>query len=66
MNYFLVKGRVHERPYMGDERTYEETRLVKADDEEDAKYKFEMYWENKSSEYSVSYYCYAQALETIE
>ena len=65
MEYFLVKGIVRKTPYMGDTTSFEDTRLVKADSPDQAERKFQNYWEAKTSEYSVYYTAYGEALETI-
>ena len=64
MEYFLVKGRVYETPYMGDEYSYKDTRLVRAYSAEEAKVKYEDYWENRSEDYVAD--CYATVLKVTE
>lgn len=66
MKPFLVRGTVRESPYMNDATHFEDMRLVMAHDAEEAKAKFEAWWENKSSPYSVSYYVSGEVVETIE
>ena len=66
MNYYLVEGRVRTSEYMRDTVTFNEVRLVKATSPKEAEEKYEKYWESKSSDYEVSYYATATALETIE
>jgi hypothetical protein len=66
MTYFLVKGRVSKTYYMGEETSFDDTRLVIADTPKEAEAKFEKYWSDQTSEYSVYYHAFGHALETIE
>jgi hypothetical protein len=65
MEYYLVNGTVSKTPYMGKEERFQDTKLVKATSAEEAKQKFEDYWEGQTNEYSVYYYAYVYAEETI-
>lgn len=62
---YIVKGTVYVTPYMGDTYTVEDIRIVLANDEEDAKLKYEEYWNNKTDEYSVYYRVNCTVMETI-
>ncbi len=67
MEYFLVKGTVFVTQYMGKTTNFEDIRLVKAHHWSEAQEKFEKYWENQTSEYSVYYRADGiEVLETIE
>lgn len=55
MEYFLVKGEIRKRDYMGDATYINDTRLVKANNADEAYAKYTKYWEDKTSEYSVYY-----------
>ena len=65
MESFLVKGKVYKTLYMGDETSFEDIRLVKADSLGEAERKYQNYWEEQTSEYSVYYHAYGEAQETI-
>ena len=66
--YYLVRGEVHIKKYMTDQREESvETRLVIADDETEAEKKFTAYFEKKDDPYYKSYYVYnVEVLDTIE
>lgn len=66
MKYFLVEGIVNVTEYMDDQRSFRETRLVEAETEQEAKEKYEAYWERKTVEYSTYYHARANVLETIQ
>jgi len=53
--YFLVTGSIYYSAYMGDSKTIDDIRLVKANDSAEAKSKYKKYWEDKTSEYSYYY-----------
>lgn len=57
--YFLVIGTIEYSSYMNERGNsiFTDTRLVIADDENNARDKFKAYWENQSSEYSHTYAC---------
>lgn len=65
MEYFLVRGTVYKTAYMGDEKVFDDIRLVKANTAEEAKQKYEDYWQNQTIEYSVYYYATGHVEETI-
>jgi hypothetical protein len=65
MEYFLVKGTVRKILYMGTDTSFQDIRLVKADSPDQAERKFQNYWEDKTSEYSVYYHACGEAQETI-
>jgi hypothetical protein len=65
MEYFLVNGKVYKTLYMGDETSFEDIRLVKANSLSEAERKYENFWEAKTSEYSVYYRAYGVAQQTI-
>ena len=60
MALFLVKGTVQVARYGNDEveRNIVELRIVDAEDEIEAKIKFENHFEGKTVEYSIYYQCY--------
>jgi hypothetical protein len=62
---YIVKGSVYVSPYMGDTYTVEDIRIVMAADEEDARLKYEDYWNDKTDEYSVYYRVNCTVMETI-
>lgn len=66
MNYYLVKGHIRTSEYMRDAFVFDEVRLVKATSPKEAEEKYEKFWNNKSSEYDVSYYASGSVMETIE
>ena len=66
MNYYLVEGRIRKTDYMCDTIIFNEVRLVKAASPNEAEEKYEKYWEDKSSDYSVMYHARGSVLETIE
>ena len=66
MNYYLVKGHIRTSEYMRDAFVFDEVRLVKATSPKEAEEKYEKYWEDKSSDYSVMYHARGSVLETIE
>jgi hypothetical protein len=55
MEIWLVKGTVCKTEYMGDEHRFDDVRLVKAWTSNQAREKFEQFWESKTDEYSVYY-----------
>jgi hypothetical protein len=66
MIHFLIKADVIHTPYMGDDKTIHDVRLVLAHDEADAERKYMRYWDLKCENYSDSYYVSnIQVLETI-
>lgn len=65
MEYFLVRGTVYMTPYMGDQTSFEDIKLVKANSVEEAEQKYEDYWRNKTDEYSVYYHASGSAEETL-
>ena len=66
MNIYLVRGTVTVSYYMGDTQKIEDMRLVRANDEEEARDKYTEYWDRKTSEYSVYYYADGEVMETVE
>lgn len=66
LNIYLVKGQVEETQYMGKMKSFTDIRLVKAENESEALTKYENYWHNKTSEYSVYYSAYGEVQETVE
>lgn len=66
MNIFLVQGRVDRTEYMGDSRSFDDIRLVKAENEAEAQSKYEEFWRSKTSEYSVYYHAYGDVQQTVE
>lgn len=63
---YLVKGTIAVTPYMCDRVTYEETRLVEAETSDQARLKFDTYWESKTDAYSIYYHVTScEVLETI-
>ena len=66
MMYFLLRADVIHTPYMGDDKTINDVRLVLAHDQADAERKYMRYWENQCEDYSDSYYVRSmQVVETI-
>lgn len=65
MNYYLVKADITET-YHGQVNKFKDIRLVKADNEEQAKEKYDQYWIDKEIEYTLSYSFTSYVLETIE
>lgn len=66
MQYFLLKADVVHTPYMGDDKTFSDVRLVWAHDQADAERKYMAYWDAKCESYSDSYYVRnMQVMETI-
>jgi hypothetical protein len=66
MKYFLAKANVRQYAYMGEHTTSEDIRLVVAENAVEAWAKYEAYWENKSVEYSITYYVSGFIEDTIE
>lgn len=62
---YIVKGTVYVTPYMGDTYNVEDIRIVMANDEDDAKLKYEEYWNDKTSDYSIYYRVSCTVMETI-
>lgn len=62
---FLVEGTVHVSEYMGDSHSFKDLRLVEAETEEEARDKYEAYWDRKTVEYSTYYHARANVKETI-
>ena len=62
---YIVKGTVSITPYMDDTYEIEDIRIVMAQDENDAKLKYEDYWNDKTDEYSVYYRVSCNVMETI-
>lgn len=62
---YIVKGTVYVTPYMGDTYTVEDIRIVMANDEDDAKLKYDEYWNDKTDEYSVYYRVSCTVMETV-
>jgi hypothetical protein len=66
MIYFLLRADVIHTPYMGDDKTINDVRLVLAHDQADAERKYVAYWDAKCESYSDSYYVRnMQVMETI-
>ena len=65
-NAFLVKGVVYHTPYMGNERRFDDIRLVMAETARDAEEKYERWWRSKTDDYSDYYHASGTAMETIE
>jgi len=57
MEYWLVRGRIRYRAYMNEDKPsyIEDMKMVKASNKEEAKFKFQEYWDNKTDRYSVYY-----------
>ena len=53
---WLVTGKVHHTPYMNDQRTWEDTRIIMACTREDAERLFTEYWDAKSEQHGDSYW----------
>jgi hypothetical protein len=67
MEIFLIKGRIAHSEYMGRDREFDDIRLVKALNTEQAREKFSQYWENQSSECSHSYFVLScEVMETVQ
>jgi len=65
--YFLVTGSIEFTPYMGDSKTIEDSRLVKADTMSDASAKYCKWFEAKSASYGDVYHVIECVVkETIE
>lgn len=57
MELFLVRGTVTSRKYMNDkDESFEDIRLVRAENDQFAVEKYYKYWEDKNDAYYVSYY----------
>ena len=65
MSPFLVKGTVYRTHYMDDTTSFEDIRLVMADDMAEALQKFHDFWACKTDEYSVYYRADGTVMETI-
>ena len=66
MNLYLVQGFVKRKLYMNDKVDSEkDIRLVRAFSEEEAGHKWQVDWENKTSEYSVYYSAYIDNVSGI-
>jgi hypothetical protein len=64
--YFLVKATVTKYPYMAEPRTFDDTRLVMADDAEQAERKYYRFWEGQNEAYEVTYHLNGvEVLQTI-
>ncbi len=62
---YIVKGTVYHTPYMGDSTRFEDIRIVMAQDEDDARLKYQDYWEQKNEHYSDYYRVDCTVMETI-
>lgn len=62
---YLVKGTVYVTPYMGDTYTTKDIRIVMADDETDARLKYEDFWNDKTDQYSIYYRVNCDVMETL-
>lgn len=62
---YLVKGTVYVTPYQNDTYTVDDMRIVMADNEDDAKLKYEDYWDNQTEYYSVYYRVDCTVMETL-
>lgn len=62
---FLVKGRIRYTPYMGDTTVFDDIRLVRAGSPSEAEEIYDKWWEEKSSDYSHSYFSTCEAMETL-
>lgn len=70
LKYFLVKGKikalkVYEK-HTSPDCTYNEVRLVLAESEEQAKDKYETYWDRKCNDHNSYCILSCEVLETIE
>ena len=66
MNFYLVKGRVDKTKYEGEKTSFEDIRLVKANSIEEAKQKYEAYWEAQTVKYDHYYQAWCDVLETVD
>ena len=66
MNIYLVNGHVNRTEYGGEDQSFDEIRLVKANNPREAELKYEAYWEAQTDLYSVYYHARGNVLETIE
>lgn len=62
---YIVKGTIYHTPYMGDTVTFDDIRIVMAQDEDDARLKYEEHWESKTEYYSDYYRVDCTVMETI-
>ena len=65
-DFYLVQAVVEVAEYMNDSRMVDDSRLVRALSVEEARQKYENYWEGRTEPYSVSYYVVScHVMETI-
>jgi hypothetical protein len=63
---FIVKGTVRVTPYMDDYPfAVEDIRIVMAVDADEARAKYQDYWDQKTEEYSIYYHADGEVMETI-
>ena len=62
---YIVKGTVYVTPYMGNTHSTDDIRIVVAQNEEDARLKYEKYWNDKTVEYSIYYRTDFEVTETL-
>ena len=62
---FLVEGTVSKTEYMDKESKFKVTRLVEAEDDDQARIKFEEYWRAKTVEYSTYYSASAKEISEV-
>jgi hypothetical protein len=60
MKLFLITADVSFTPYMNDKKKTKDVRLVWANSSDEAKQKYEAYWESKSESHGDSYYVHIE------
>lgn len=62
---YIVRGTVSVTPYMDDTYEMEDIRIVMANDAAEAYSKYQDYWRQKTSEYSIYYHADCEVMETL-
>lgn len=63
---YIVKCSISVSPYMNDPYEIDDIRIVMAADEQEAREKYEKYWSDQTSEYSIYYNAFGcTVMETI-
>ena len=62
---YIVRGTVSVTPYMGETYKMEDIRIVMANDTAEAYTKYQDYWRQKTSGYSIYYHADCEVMETL-
>lgn len=63
---YIVRADIRHSSYMSEEdREFDDIRIVMAENEDEAREKYQKYWEDQNLEYCQHFYVQSQVMETV-